>query len=138
MSRTVNLFAYGTLQIPEVMQAMTGACFPARPARLVDYARYRIAGCAYPGVRLEPAAVTDGVLYGEVDTAALRRLDEFEDDFYRRETLTVLAESGVPVEAEVYVILPEHYRILVDRPWDLDEFRWTALPEFLVRCRSGW
>jgi hypothetical protein len=82
--------------------------------------------------------VTDGMLYSEVDTAVLRGLDEFEDDFYRRKTLTVLTESGVPVEAEVYVILPEHYRILVDRPWDLDEFRRTALPEFLVRCRSGW
>jgi gamma-glutamylcyclotransferase (GGCT)/AIG2-like uncharacterized protein YtfP len=138
MSRKYRIFAYGTLQLPEVMQAVTGARFPTRPARLTGYARYCIAGRAYPGVRSESAAVTDGMLYSEVDVAALRRLDDFEDDFYRRETLLVIPDSGVAVEAEVYVIPPERYHLLIHRPWDLGEFRQTALPEFLVRCRSGW
>jgi gamma-glutamylcyclotransferase (GGCT)/AIG2-like uncharacterized protein YtfP len=136
MPMTYALFAYGTLQIPEVMQAVAGAGFLSQPARLAGYARYRIAGRPYPGLRMEPGAVTEGLLYRGMDAAALRRLDEFEDEFYRRETLPVLTASGVPAEAEVYVIPPEHYSMLADRTWDLEEFRNTALREFLARCRQ--
>ncbi len=135
MPHVVNFFAYGTLQIPAVMRAVAGADFPSQPARLAGYARYRITDLAYPGVRAESGALTDGVLYGGIDAEALRRLDAFEDDFYRRETLLVTPRVGVPIAAEVYVIPPEHYRILVHRPWSLDEFRATALAEFMIRCR---
>jgi gamma-glutamylcyclotransferase (GGCT)/AIG2-like uncharacterized protein YtfP len=138
MSRTVNVFAYGTLQISEVMRAVTGGEYPAQPARLEGYARYCLAGRSYPGLRLEPGAETVGTLYSQVDAEALRRLDEFEDDFYRRETLPVITESGPAVPAEVYVIPPAHYALLIGRSWDLEEFRRTGLREFMARCRAGW
>lgn len=135
MSRSHHIFTYGTLQIPEVMYAVTGAEFPSQPARLAGYARYRIVNRPYPGLRLESGAETEGVLYSEIDAVALKRLDEFEDNFYWRETLIVTTTSGASAEAEVYVVPPKHYFILLNRPWDLDEFRRTALPGFLARCR---
>jgi gamma-glutamylcyclotransferase (GGCT)/AIG2-like uncharacterized protein YtfP len=137
MSHTVKVFAYGTLQIPEVMRAVTQGEFPAEPARLQGYARYRLAGRSFPGLRREPGAETLGILYRQIDARALRRLDEFEDDFYRRETLAVITESGAAVPAEVYVVPPEHYALLVERPWDLEEFRRDGLREFMARCQVG-
>lgn len=130
----IHLFAYGTLQVPEVMRAVTGAAFPARPARLVGYARYALRDRSFPGLRAEAGAVTAGLLYGGIDAGALLRLDGFEDDFYRRETLLVAPEAGPPVAAEVYVVPPEHYSLLLPRPWNLDEFRRAALQEFMGRC----
>ena len=138
MSQFFKVFAYGTLQIPEVMRAVTGGESPAEPARLEGYARYGLAGLSFPGLRLQPGAVTDGLLYSGIDAAALRRLDEFEDDFYRRETLGVINASGDTVAAEVYVVPPEHYGLLIEQPWDLEEFRRTGLGAFMGRCRAGW
>jgi gamma-glutamylcyclotransferase (GGCT)/AIG2-like uncharacterized protein YtfP len=133
-----SLFAYGTLQIPEVMRAVAGADFPAQPAWLEGYARYALAGLAYPGLRAERGARTSGVLYSAIGAEALRRLDAFEDGFYRRETLRVALAAGITA-AEVYVVPPEHYGLLVRQPWDLEEFRKTALPQFMAgRCGALW
>jgi gamma-glutamylcyclotransferase (GGCT)/AIG2-like uncharacterized protein YtfP len=134
MPPNFEVFTYGSLQIPEVMQAVTGGSYPSRPARLAGFARYCLADLPYPGLCPEPGAITGGVLYSGVDGAALRLLDAFEDDFYRRETLAVTTDSGLAVAAETYVVAPEHYRLLIRRPWDLEQFRVTALGEFLVRC----
>ncbi|CAI8944216.1 gamma-glutamylcyclotransferase family protein [Methylocaldum szegediense] len=130
-----KVFAYGTLQLPDVMRAVTGDVFPSKPARLHDYARYCIRGRVYPGLRREPGSFTDGILYENVPPRALRALDAFEDDFYRRESLTVITSGEVPVDAEVYLVPPAHYRLLVRRSWDLDNFKETRLSEFLARCR---
>ena len=132
-----RLFAYGSLQIPEVLLAVTGACFPARPARLPGYASYRLVGRPYPGLRRAPGASTEGVLYTHVSAAALRRLDRFEDDFYRRETLLVSIGFGRTVHAEVYVIPSRYHARLSGQPWDLEEFRRTALRELLARLRRS-
>lgn len=135
MPDRVNLFAYGTLQIPEVMEAVTGARFPSELAELIDYACCRIAGCPYPGLRPRPGAVTEGLLYRGIDQRTLGLLDAFEDDFYRRETRLVTTASGSRVAAEVYLVPPQHHALLIDRPWDLAAFRRRALPGFLARAR---
>lgn len=130
-----KIFAYGTLQLPDVMRAVIGDVFPSKPARLHDYARYCIRSRVYPGLRREPGSFTDGILYENVPPRALKALDAFEDDFYRRETLTVIAQGGIRTDAEVYVVPPAHYRLLVRRNWDLGDFKETGLREFLAQCR---
>jgi gamma-glutamylcyclotransferase (GGCT)/AIG2-like uncharacterized protein YtfP len=129
-----NVFTYGTLQLPEVMRAVTGGDYPSTPARLPGYARYRLTGLAYPGLRAERGAFTDGVLYRAIDPEALRRLDAFEDTFYRRETLLALPEGGTPEPAETYVVPPEHHGLLELLPWSLEGFRDSALAGFMARC----
>ncbi|BBL73456.1 gamma-glutamylcyclotransferase family protein [Methylomagnum ishizawai] len=132
-----NVFAYGTLQLPEVMQAVTRAVFPAQPATLPGYARYALRGLAYPGLRAQAGTATDGILYGGIDAAALRRLDDFEDGFYRRENLRVRLASGAWTRAEVYVVPPEHYGLLLPAAWDMEAFQATALDGFMARCHAG-
>lgn len=130
-----KVFTYGTLQLPHVMRAVTGDVFPSKPARLHDYARYCIRGRVYPGLRREPGRFTDGILYENVPPRALKALDAFEDDFYRRESLTVITPEGIAVDAEVYIVPPAHYGLLVPRSWDLDHFKETGCREFLAQCR---
>ena len=129
------VFAYGSLQIPAVMHAVTRRYLASRPARLEGYARYRLKRRSYPGLRRRSGAATEGMLYCGVDGLTLTRLDRFEDNFYRRQTLrVVIAPDGV-VPAQVYVIPPRYYRLLQPGRWSLRQFQSTALKAYLRRCR---
>jgi gamma-glutamylcyclotransferase (GGCT)/AIG2-like uncharacterized protein YtfP len=136
MSASFRLFAYGTLQIPDVLRAVTGRAFPSEPARLAGHARYRVNGRPYPGLCREPGSEAEGLLYCGLDEDALQRLDAFEDDFYRRQTLKVATLAGEIVAAEVYVVPPEQESILIRAPWSLEAFRETALEGFLRRLQT--
>lgn len=117
------LFAYGTLMLPEVLRAVAGREFPGRPARLAGYARYRLHGKPYPGLRPQPDAVTDGVLYGGLDEAAWRLLDQYEDDCYERMALRVELDGGQTAAAEVYVVKAVFYPQLTAEPWSVEDFQ---------------
>lgn len=131
---TISLFAYGTLQLPEVMAAVTGRAFDAVPAVLCDYARYRLRRRVYPGLRYAPAAVTTGTLFLEVDPLSLARLDRFEDAFYTRLEVLVSTSTGQRL-AEVYVIPPRYKRLFVYRDWDLAAFGKERGAAYLCACR---
>ena len=128
----VPLFVYGTLQIPVVFRAVAGFDRSGEPAWLEGYARYCIADRPYPGIWPEPGARTDGLLYRGLDRATLDRLDAFEDDFYRRETLPVRTPAGI-VAAATYVVAPDFGGLLLRRPWSLAGFIEAELPDFLRR-----
>lgn len=128
-----KLFAYGTLQVPEIMTAVAGRLYPAHPACLHGYARYSLKDGSYPGIRPQSGALTLGILYTGVDARSLRRLDRYEDDFYRRQTLAVTTSSGETALAQVYVVAPEQYELLASRPWNLDDFMERSLAGFRSR-----
>ena len=124
MPGLMKVFTYGSLQIPRIMRAVTGHRYPSEPARLDDFARYCLIGRSYQGIRRQLGAQTDGLIYLEVDTLALQRLDAFEDDFYHRETVTVTLASGGTTLAEVYVVSPEHDHLLImSQEWSLDHLQ---------------
>ncbi len=132
-----DFFVYGTLQIPEVFQAVTGRLAPAEPARLAEHARYRLKGLTYPGLVAEPGAETEGLLFRRLGPEEVARLDAFEDDFYERPAVSVTTLAGETVRAETYVI-PAASRSRIDPcPWSLDEFRRQSLQSFLDRCRAA-
>lgn len=139
MPKRVNIqhaiFAYGTLQIPEVMTAVTGRIFPSQPAELRSYGRFSLRGLAYPGIRWQPGAVTGGRLYRDIDAVSLQRLDQFQDAFYRRQSLIIVDSSGEAVAAEVYVISKEYYGMLSEEAWDIEQFRTRSLSGFLQNCK---
>jgi len=127
-----KLFAYGTLQLPEVMLTVTGRTFPAQPARLDGYARHRLRGKSYPGICPAPGAAVDGLLLVGLDAEAQQRLDDFEDDFYRRESVQILTADGADWAAQTYVIREECRGLLLPEEWSLAEFRRTQLRGFLL------
>lgn len=130
------VFTYGTLQFPEVMVAVTGGTFASVPALLENYACYSLKGKSYPGIRRQPGALTQGILYTGIDARALQRLDDFEDDFYRRQTLLVVTADGARTAAEVYVVAEERYELLASNLWDSERFKEHSLQRFLSRCRA--
>jgi gamma-glutamylcyclotransferase (GGCT)/AIG2-like uncharacterized protein YtfP len=126
-----SLFAYGSLQLPEVLQAVLGRTLTGVPAQLEDYRCCRLRGRSFPGVRPVAGAVCSGVLYRRVPADSWPFLDAFEDDFYRRLSLPVRVEGGGRETAEVYVVGEEYWGMMLDEPWDLGQFRERSLQRFL-------
>ncbi len=129
----VNVFAYGTLQLPEVMFAVTGRKFRSQTARLKDFARYRLHGKSYPGIRPEFGATVGGLVYSGIDGQSLASLDAFEDVFYHRETVRVITPDGMAWEAETYVINEDSHGLLLPEAWNLEDFKCSQLSSFLLR-----
>lgn len=140
----MHCFTYGTLMCPDIMARMSGRSWPSTPARLTGYRRFAVRGEDYPGIRpvsLGPAHV-DGVLYLDLDDAALARLDAFEGEQYLRCRVTV--ETTGPaydprqfMTAEAYVFRPSFGAMLSPQPWDLASFNMDGKARFLARYGTG-
>jgi gamma-glutamylcyclotransferase (GGCT)/AIG2-like uncharacterized protein YtfP len=127
----MNLFVYGTLRIPSVMYAVTVRRFRGIGAFIKGYARYSVKGESYPGIIPATNAVTDGIVYLDVDELSLKRLDEFEGDLYQRTPIPAETGKGEIYDAETYVIKPEYRRCLTSKEWHLNEFFQNHLESFL-------
>jgi gamma-glutamylcyclotransferase (GGCT)/AIG2-like uncharacterized protein YtfP len=132
-----RVFAYGTLAFPDVMEAVTGVAFASEPATLDGFARRRVFGAVYPGVRAEAGATLDGVLYRGVDERSLARLDRFEGALYERRLLAVRVARGDRWDAWVYVVPDALAHRLANEAWDPERFRREHLAPYLARCRAG-
>jgi gamma-glutamylcyclotransferase (GGCT)/AIG2-like uncharacterized protein YtfP len=128
---TSALYAYGTLQVPDIIAHIVGRRLAGRPARLFGYARYRISDRVYPAI--VPAAGADvvGILYSGLDAAELTRLDDYEGDIYERRELSVLV-GDANVAACTYVLRPQHLHRLSGEPWDLLQFERDHLQSYLA------
>jgi gamma-glutamylcyclotransferase (GGCT)/AIG2-like uncharacterized protein YtfP len=127
----MNLFVYGTLRLPSVMYAVTARRFYGIDAVIRDYARYSVKGESYPGIIPAANAVTEGVVYLDVDELSLKRLDEFEGDLYQRGPIPAETSKGEIYDAEAYVIKPEYQRCLSSKEWHFNEFCKNHLKPFL-------
>lgn len=134
MNSTHSVFAYGTLQISEVMQLVVGVDVQSRPARLNGYQRFKIKNKTYPGIIKNPKQIIDGVLYTGLSDHALVLLDQFEDILYERCLVGIENETQ---PAFVYVIKDEYKHLLADEPWSLEEFKLKYLNKYL-RDINSW
>jgi gamma-glutamylcyclotransferase (GGCT)/AIG2-like uncharacterized protein YtfP len=131
-----SLFAYGTLELPELMEALTGFRPDSIDAVLEGYARFLLRGRSYPGIVESEGARTAGRLYHALDAAALTRLDRFEGPLYERRIVEVRPASGDGVAAHVYVLRREHRALLTTRPWERAHFAREHLEAYLAHCRG--
>lgn len=128
----VSLFAYGTLQLPDVLQAVVGRRWQGEPALLVGYGRYRVRGKPYPAVIAEPAGNVAGLLYEGVGAEELALLDSYEGELYERRTVNVrVGRDAHP--AVVYVLGERHRSLLSSEAWELGEFEREHLAAYLQR-----
>jgi gamma-glutamylcyclotransferase (GGCT)/AIG2-like uncharacterized protein YtfP len=102
----MDVFVYGTLMDPQLVLLLTGRTFALEPARLPDYRRFEPKD-SYPYILPCAGDVVVGALIRDVDTPALRQLDQYEGegDLYVRTDATVETESG-PHRCAVYVANP--------------------------------
>jgi cation transport regulator ChaC len=118
------------------MEIVAGRRFPSCPARLSGYRRRVLRGAVYPGLVPAAGERTEGVLWQELDRAALARIDRFEGELYVRPLLRVELESGAECEAFVYVLRPEQHALASDAPWSEVDFRAVHLRAYLAACRA--
>lgn len=117
----------------EVVAAVTGLAIAGRPATVNGYARFRVRGAVYPGIRPSAADCVPGVLYPDVSARSLRLLDLFEGDLYRREEIPVRAGDGDAAMAYAWIVRPSQVRRLSDRVWEPELFRRRHLRRYLDR-----
>ncbi|MEM8495910.1 MAG: gamma-glutamylcyclotransferase family protein [Planctomycetota bacterium] len=132
-----DVFTYGTLMVPDVMRAVTGKRFQSRNAALHGFNRLRVRHEVYPAIVAAADASTRGRLYVGVDAANLKRLDDFEGEYYTRQSVTVTDDHGEIRQALAYVIADVHRHRLSEEPWDEAAFVEHHLPEFMKQVR-GW
>ena len=122
--------------IPDVMYAVTTREFRFVEANLRGYARFTVKGESYPGIIPATDAVTEGIIYFDVDELSLERLDEFEGDLYQRTPILVKTAEKEILNAETYVIKPEYRDYLSTNGWDVNKFTKTYLETFLESCQG--
>ena len=119
----MHVFTYGTLMYSEVWQAVAGRPAAAVQGKLAGFAIYRVRDQLFPGIlSASPVDVVPGVVYLDVDHEAVRRLDQFEDDFYQRQAVTVVCDDGQTRDAQAYVVPRENRDVLTTERWSADEF----------------
>ncbi len=120
---TVSLFTYGTLMLPEVLEAVTGRTFPWQAATLEGHARYRVRSAVFPALIPMPGERVEGRLFEGVDRATLERLDRYEGNYYERRQLHVQLGSRATCPAHVYIFQDRYRSLLIFEPWSPDAFR---------------
>jgi hypothetical protein len=117
--------------IPDVMYAVAAREFRFKNAILRGYARFTVKGESYPGIIPVTDAVTEGIIYFDVDKLSLWRLDAFEGDLYQRTPVLIEMEGGEILNAEAYVVKPEFRNHLSSKEWNVKEFAQKHLEAFL-------
>ncbi|MCD8481614.1 MAG: gamma-glutamylcyclotransferase [Verrucomicrobia bacterium] len=131
MKTTTNLFAYGILQDPAVMQSIIGRHPANKPARLLDHRRFAVRNANYPGVVQWQGIDTQGTLFFDLSEQDLVALDAFEGDMYERvqAQINLHHNPSAPAVATIAWI----YRVRHEFKGKLSEDPW----EFAVDCRQG-
>lgn len=134
----MNLFAYGTLLVPEIWRAVAGRDFPSSPATLRGYAIFRVRDADFPGIaRTESGGLVPGRVFFDLDAETVARLDAYEDTFYERLPVCPADERGLPVDAEAYVVPNRNRALLSGETWTLDWFRAHAEADYRARLFSS-
>jgi len=136
MSKTVSLFTFGSLTLPEVMQAVTGRVFPARRAWVPGYAARLLRDECFPGLAEMDEQRAHGMFYQGVDRESLELIDRFEGDYYRRVKHFIMFSKQETGLGYIYLLKPYMQDILTQEPWDEDHFRRFHLTRFLHTCRE--
>lgn len=127
-----SLFAYGTLMFAEVFQAVTRLDCSCCPATLADYTRKQVLGHEFPAIHAQTGAEVSGYLFGPLDYAAWRNLDDFEGDFYTRITVSVRTGNSTRAAADTYVTRAQYRGLLATNDWSPSYFRDHHLPRYLA------
>jgi gamma-glutamylcyclotransferase (GGCT)/AIG2-like uncharacterized protein YtfP len=121
-----HLFAYGTLQFPEVLEALLGRIPVSTPASVPGWRAAALERRVYPG--LVPANGTaTGLLLTGLTRKEWRTLDDFEDDHYDLRRLRLAdGQHGWAYVWPVAEVLAEN--------WSAADFAARHLAVYTARC----
>lgn len=132
------LFAYGTLQFPEVLQVLLGRVPGHTPGAITGWRAAALPGLVYPGLVPADSTVStgstvstvSGVLLAGLTCAEWRIIDAYEDDSYELGRLTLT--DGRPGWAYFY----DQGAGVLPHDWSAGEFAVRHLAGFAESCRA--
>ena len=101
---------------------ITAREFHFKSVILSGYARFAVQGKSFPGIIPVTDAITEGIIYFDVDEPSLKRLDAFEGDLYQRIPIRAETKEKEILNAETYVIKPKFRGYLSSKEWNVKEF----------------
>ena len=131
--RGQDLFCYGSLQIPMVIEAVVGRRFKGRAAELNGYAAFEVRRAEYPGIRPTPHRTTPGKIYFRLTSGELAILDRFEGPLYQRRRLVVRMCDGRRRGVWAFAVKPGRYQRLTATLWRQRDFRRRRFRRFMQR-----
>ena len=131
-----NIFTYGSLMFAPVWDSLVGSHYLSESAVLGGYRRFAVRGEEYPVIKPDQdQSCVEGVIYYDVSGHDLKQLDDFEGEYYLRQTVNVIT-GGRRVQAEAYVLRPRYYTIALPQAWDADKFSHQGIRQFMARYRG--
>lgn len=131
----MHVFTYGTLVFPEVWRSVVGRSFATVNGEAAGFQLFRVQGAVFPGISAaSDADSVPGVVYLDVDSESIARLDRFEGDFYERRSIAVDGADGQRRMAEAYVVPDANRSLLTSEPWTRESFVASGgLKQFIAR-----
>ena len=126
-----DLFVYGTLCYPEIVERLTGKTFISEQAILRGYQRKKVKDADYPAIIRNDVSEVKGLLLQGVDKDSLKIILFYEGNDYRCEDLLVdLMEKEI--KAKVFVWNSSN-AMLEDFDWNQEEFAKNFLRFYLEK-----
>jgi gamma-glutamylcyclotransferase (GGCT)/AIG2-like uncharacterized protein YtfP len=135
--KTVSLFTYGTLMLPEIIQLITGRQCSGEKATLADFRRGKIRDESYPGIVRAPGHRVEGILYVALHTEEINRLSAFEGDAYELTRVKVQLPDGREADCLTYILKEKYLFLLTGETWSPENFIRDHKESFL-REYEGW
>jgi gamma-glutamylcyclotransferase (GGCT)/AIG2-like uncharacterized protein YtfP len=134
-----GIFVYGTLMAKELSSwILTGPSENCKiilrqPAVLKHYRRVPLKNDDYPAVVAGTMSdQVEGLLISPISSGQWEKLDDFEGDEYRRDSVSVyLRDTGTLVAAQVYVWNGDMDDLELESAWDYAYFREHRLKAWL-------
>jgi len=123
--------------VPAVWERVVGREVPRVNALLKDYACRPVQGEVYPGLVPRKGGATRGVVYTDLNSRDLRRLDEYEGREYRRLQLSIWLEDGRCLPAWAYITRAASSNRLSDDAWLLEDFIRRDLTAYLSELANS-
>ncbi|MEB4591450.1 gamma-glutamylcyclotransferase family protein [Candidatus Thiothrix sp. Deng01] len=132
-----NIFTYGSLMFDRVWARVVKGCYASQSATLHGHQRLAVRGEDYPAAipASQHFSIT-GVLYLSVSSVDIKRLDDFEGEYYLRLPAPVTTANGHTRLAETYILKPSYRHIAEPFAWDEEHFRTQGIERFLTRYQG--
>lgn len=134
-----EVFTYGSLMYPEVVQTILGRSIAAtelRDATLEGYRRVAIPDRPYPTGVPVPGFRIEGKLLGPITESELQKLDAYEESFYVRIAVSVTTHEGIR-EALTYIDGRSQLPFTLQN-WDPEKFEKHHLETFIQKLKTCW
>lgn len=132
-----NIFCYGPLAQPEVMNALAGRTVQGNPGFLDGYEIGVIAPDALPGAYPAQGGRITGVVYSGITDQDVKILNGFHDSYFEyTDNLPIVPRMGEPAPASSWIIPDRHKDIMSRKAWNTDAFRKNDLTRFVAASRE--